>query len=386
MSGCRIVAIIGGTELFGHEKGNIECVKALRDAGALVTVGVTSLKNGGAVRETLVEDGFEVFDIPFGWQWSKTFFLRHPTLVFTNLWRVFRSSMALLRKCRSFEATHVQIGSPLIYSYLAPALWLNRIPLVYRAGDKPPSSDAHVNRFFWKRCMQRADAIVAISQFVQNNIVEIKPSVRTKVFKIYNRAPDWSSEAAVPDADGLRHIVYLGQIAENKGVSLLVEAARMLAAKHKDVVFDFVGGSAYSAEYENELRALVESSGLTSQIRFHGRNNEPITFMKSCILHVAPTLIQEGLGNVVLEAKAAGIPSVVFPTGGLPEMIIHGIDGYVCEGKTVDSLVDGISYFLDDEPRRLRCANAAKQSIDTRFGNDRFVDEWARVYNSVVKI
>ena len=51
--------------------------------------------------------------------------------------------------------------------------------------------------------------------------------------------------------------------------------------------------------------------------------------MRQCEVLVAPSLIEEALGLVVMEAKMAGLPSIVFPSGGLPDGAkFSGPDGF----------------------------------------------------------
>ena len=55
LSNVRVLATINGVELFGHERGNIEVFKALRESGAEVVVGVSSRTHDGVnqVEKTL---------------------------------------------------------------------------------------------------------------------------------------------------------------------------------------------------------------------------------------------------------------------------------------------------------------------------------------------
>ena len=88
---------------------------------------------------------------------------------------------------------------------------------------------------------------------------------------------------------------------------------------------------------------------------------------------------REGFGVVTIEAKQAGIPSVVFPTGALPELIEHGRDGWVCRAVTAEALADGVAYFLSDPERLARAARAARDSL-ARFSRDRFAVAWWSIF------
>ena len=97
-------------------------------------------------------------------------------------------------------------------------------------------------------------------------------------------------------------------------------------------------------------------------------------------IHVCPSLEIEPLSNVVLEAKLCGKPSVVFPTGGLPELIEHRVDGYICQDQTVEALIEGIEYFVTDTNSRLAAGAAARRSLEEKFGEERFRRQWTEVF------
>jgi len=88
---------------------------------------------------------------------------------------------------------------------------------------------------------------------------------------------------------------------------------------------------------------------------------------------------REGFGIVNIEAKQAGIPSVVFPTGALPEIIVHGENGWLCSAPTAAALAEGIEYFLADPDRLERAGRAARVSLEP-FSRERFSEAWWQVF------
>jgi glycosyltransferase involved in cell wall biosynthesis len=380
LAGVRVLALLNGEELFGHERGNLEVFKALRSAGALVRVGVNRKSNGGDVRETLERLGFETFLVPFGCQWSKSFFRKRPRLVLECLANVVRSSRVLRAEIRRFEPTHLHLGNPLAYSYVAPALAWSRVPVVYRAGDAPPA-DSRPNLLIWKSCLRRAQAAVANSDYVRRTMLEALPAIADRTSLIYNKTPevdgaDWPQ----PAQDGMRHVVYVGQISEHKGVRVLLEAARELVGRYPDLVFDLVGGSVYSRPLEEQLQAELRSAGLQQRILMHGMVRDPRPYFAQAVLHVAPSLFEEPAANVVLEAKSQGVPSVVFPSGGLPELITDGVTGRVCREKTAAALIEAITGYLDQPDALARAGEAARWESEDRFSPERFQSAWVNVY------
>ena len=100
--------------------------------------------------------------------------------------------------------------------------------------------------------------------------------------------------------------------------------------------------------------------------------------MQQVDLLVVPSLVNEGLGVVVLEAKRAGIPAIVFPSGGLQETVRTDVDGYVCPSKSAADLEAAIRKVVGDQNRRQRWASAAAESY-ARFDASTMLDQWEQV-------
>jgi glycosyltransferase involved in cell wall biosynthesis len=83
-----------------------------------------------------------------------------------------------------------------------------------------------------------------------------------------------------------------------------------------------------------------------------------------------------------MEAKQAACPSIVFPRGGMPELVADGIEGIVCREATAQSLAGALSRYLEDAALARRHGEAALASLE-RLGVDRFGSSWLKVYRDV---
>lgn len=99
-------------------------------------------------------------------------------------------------------------------------------------------------------------------------------------------------------------------------------------------------------------------------------------------LFVAPSR-QENLPNMVLEAMACGTPCVAFDVGGLPDLINHGINGYLARPFEAKDLCRGISWVLADEIRRLTMANLSREKIVAGFSLKHVVDRYLDLYREL---
>ena len=392
LSSVNVIGLLYNWEVFGQERANIEVFKCLRALGANVVVGVTTMNEGGDVALLLRQLGFETFDLPFGCQWSQQFFRREPWLFPKNLAAVCRCSAILAQQIKDRKCSLLLIGNPLIFSFISLCLMRNRkLPMVYRMGDEPPS-DSKPNLWIWKRCFRRAKVVVANSQFVQRTIASAQADSTNKVRLIYNVAPSASKNgqanidaltAAELDCESLR-VLYVGQISEHKGVSHLLNAALSLCPMNRNLRFDFVGGSLYTVPFEQHLQKQVVAAGLGDRIVFHGRVSDPSDFYQQATVLVVPSLFEEPAANVVLEAKRLGVPAIVYPSGGLPELIQHGITGLICKEKTITSLLQHLQGLLDHPETFRQMKDACLLEYEQRFSEERFHRQWLETVNAVL--
>ena len=373
-----------GFELFGHERSHIEVFKCLRALGADVRVGTVVLESGGAFGRELRSLGFSTFELPFGLQWSLQWLRKHPSLLWRNPAAVVACSRRFWREIQAYQPTHLLLGSPLAYSYLAPAIWLSKQPMIYRSGDAVPT-DSWFNFPIWKNALRHAERVVAISEFVRRSTVAAGID-GNKIGVIYNLAPTSSPEptmAAAPDTSvkaPFPRLIYVGNVSEHKGLIPLMQAIALLRVSWPALQIDIVGGSRWGEEFRGQLMQLIGTLGIERHVSLPGFVTDPAPLYRRAHVHVAPSIWEEPLGNVVVEAKREGLPSVVFPSGGLPEMVRHRVDGVICEEKTPESLAAGIAWLLADEDRLRRMGEAAAQDFSARFGPERFARQWAAVF------
>jgi glycosyltransferase involved in cell wall biosynthesis len=117
-------------------------------------------------------------------------------------------------------------------------------------------------------------------------------------------------------------------------------------------------------------------------VRFLGFHEDVQSLLATAGIHCCPSRKEqrEAFGIVVIEAKQAGIPSVVTPSGALPELITQGEDGWVCREESAEAVAEGIDYFLDAD--RLRRGMAAARASASAYSRDRFERAWHGVFRA----
>ncbi len=124
---------------------------------------------------------------------------------------------------------------------------------------------------------------------------------------------------------GERTILFIGRLVPEKGVQVLLEAFSRIFLQEQELKL-MVGGT---GPYESYLKSRADELGLVGSVEFLGFLNEQQRnqCLKQADVAVFPSLY-EPFGIVALEAMAAQVPVIVSDTGGLSDVVSHGIDGY----------------------------------------------------------
>lgn len=376
----RILALFGARVLFGAERASIETLAALQDQGCEVLCLVRHEAWNDHVPAALAARGLASRKVPFvdGWLkgWRLRIVLRNPIAMVIGNWR-------MLRIAREFQPTHVYAFNHLHVLSCVPALAWMPAPLIYHAHDSPTR-----HRWFWRALwsfvVRRTSRFVAVSRFIAKELqlTNVRPG---QIEVIYCAPPKRvMSQTRGLISEGCRNVVFIGQISEHKGPHLLVEAFRKIAGAYPDSRLFIAGRISEWRGDEWAVRLRDQVAGdplLRDQVVFLGFVEDLPNLLKDCIVLVVPSIWEDPMPLVVTESKEAGLPAVVFPSGGLPELIENGVDGHVCCDKTVAALEHGLRFYLQDPSLARQHGLAARASL-ARFGISDFGRKWLSVFEA----
>lgn len=178
----------------------------------------------------------------------------------------------------------------------------------------------------------RADGVIAISESVKRSLVVSLGVPKERITVIYNGIPLPEAHPATARNESVK-LIYVGRLVPEKGIQNIILALAKLR-NVPDFTFNIVGGG----PHEGALRALVGKYGLADRVKFLGVRQDVPELLSQVDIFVHAPVWEEGFGIAVLEAMAAGCICVCVDRGAIPELITHGVNGYLAAKDDLDAL------------------------------------------------
>ena len=226
-------------------------------------------------------------------------------------------------------------------------------------------------------------AMVASCRFVAVPLLPYSGDRGIRV--VYNGVRRISLPSRPRAADEFR-IGVIGRISPEKGQADFLRAARVLHDSARQCRFVVCGAPLFSdpaaRRYCTELDQLAEDL----PVEFTGWTEHVEGVLATLDLLVVPSAAIDATPRVVLEAFAAGVPVVALASGGIPEIVEHGVTGFLVEERSPEALAFAIRDLLR-EPHLLReAAEKARAKARTEFSLERYRAEMIETIETTLAI
>lgn len=254
------------------------------------------------------------------------------------------------------------------------AAWIARVPRVIVTHHTPelPRRDNAAGRLWWRLAWLTRPEIVYTSE---SDREADGRGGRTHVVYYGIDLERWLHAEHAIDHDG-PVIGTAARLVEQKGLSLLVDAAPAIVGRHPSTLFVIVG----DGDQRPALERLVRDAGLNESFVFTGARSDVERFVSSFDVYALPSYF-EGLCYAVIEAQVAGVPVVATPVGGVAENVIDDVTGKRMVVGDAASLAAAIVWMLDNPAKTRELAAEAKRRAVERYSRDRMVAETVALYD-----
>lgn len=223
-----------------------------------------------------------------------------------------------------------------------------------------------------KMAFKNAQAITAVSQYSASKVEEcfghsaaaIQNGIDTTQFYIKTPINDLN-----PKGKDKTKLLFVGNFSQRKGADLLPKIMQKLG--NNFVLFTTTGlQDTNVAETDN-----IVSIGKLSQL-------ELLEYYNYCDIFLFPTRL-EGLSLTTLEAMACGMPVVTTDCFSMPELVVDGKGGFLCELDKVEKFVESILNIAEDPILRSRFSEFNRQHIENNFSLTKMTDQYIDLYRSL---
>lgn len=175
----------------------------------------------------------------------------------------------------------------------------------------------------------------------------------------------------------VRIITSIGRLEEQKDFQTLLAAYAIVRERVASLPMKIliVG----QGSLRRDLERLAQTLGIADETIFLGWRKDIETVLAITDIFVL-TSIREGLPNVVLEAMAAGKPIVASDVGGIPEVVVNGLTGFLVSPQNVSGFAEAICRLLNDADEAAAMGIRGQIRAREIFTEDRMLSETQHVY------
>lgn len=187
--------------------------------------------------------------------------------------------------------------------------------------------------------------------------------------------------------ENIFQILSVGYLIERKGFEYLIRAMPNVLAEHENARLKIVG----SGPLESKLKSLIYELDLGDQVEIiKNVSDEKLLMMyNSADLFVLPSIVDsqgntEGLGVVLLEAMACGVPVIGSDVGGIPDIIYEGVTGLLIPEKDVFKLFKVIINMIESDDLRKEIGINGNLMVKEKFSWFNIAKYYLKFYNWII--
>ncbi|CAM3754363.1 glycosyltransferase [Rahnella victoriana] len=219
-----------------------------------------------------------------------------------------------------------------------------------------------------KELSMKGHCFIAVSDFIAEKALRLGFDEK-KIIKHYIGL-DVEKVKKRPTISEKKIILHVARLVEKKGTEYLIKALKKVCNVDPDYQLVIIGDGPLAPS----LKSLAEKLDLTKSIQFLGSqpHDRVLELMQQASIFCLPSVTSttgdaEGLGMVLLEAAASGVPTVGTRHGGIPEAMEENITGYLVNERDVNDLAEKLIMLVTDDKKRHAMGDSARKFIEDKF-------------------
>lgn len=293
-----------------------------------------------------------------------------------------------LIKHEKVDIVHLHNPPGTFWGTMAITFARSRIPIIrtehtpYIAGNYPLA-----HRLLHSYLNGRSEKIICVSDHVRKSFIASFPRWKEKFITVHNGIQIDSFRTSLSREEcrtrfklpqEAKIMGTIGRLTTLKNHASLIEALPAIRRQFKSIHLAILG----EGNLKSKLRDLAADFGVSDSVSFLDPTGHIEIFMGALDLFILPSH-REGLPLVVLEAMAAGIPTVASSVGGIPEIISDGNNGYLIHPHNLDEITEKVCELLEDGQRAITFSSRGEETIRAKFSADDMIAETEKLYDKL---
>ena len=309
---------------------------------------------------------------------------RLSTNIFSEL-KAILSLLSLLKRIKPEAVLTFTIKANLYGGLCARLLGLSNIPNITGMGTglSTPGIKSTLIKTLYRIALGRSTLVFCQNSDDKNQLLEEKLlNPITPIQLLPGSGVDLSLfTVSPPSLNTPRRYIFVARILEEKGILHFCEAAKQLQSSERE--FIVLGRE---DEREQNIAAQLNAAHAAGHVIFKGLVDNVNEEVSQAFASVLPSWYREGTPRSLLESLAVGTPIITTNNIGCKEALSEGINGFACEEKNTQSIVDTILK-MECLPKQnyIEMCNNARQLAEDRFDETIVLNQYALAINKQVK-
>ena len=234
-----------------------------------------------------------------------------------------------------------------------------------------------------------SDRVICVSRAVGDFAAETLSVPPRKIRIVYNAAYADPAGCAAKDVEAWRvklgingkHFVIasIASLTANKGHEVLVRAMRQVVEKHENARGLIIG----EGHERDHLESLIDSLDLRGRVFIVGMQGDVAPLLRLAHVLTLCSVNREGLSVALLEGAAAGIPLIGSDLGGIPEVIRHGVNGFLFRPGDSVALARAVERLIEEPESWERMCRQSREIGEMQFSRRRFISTIEGIYEDL---
>ena len=236
----------------------------------------------------------------------------------------------------------------------------------------------------YKKVFEYASKVIVVSRKMEHMLIEMGCPREKLVYNVYGPQPEFLN---VQPTFSKKQFIAIGRFTDKKAPYYTILAFKKALEMHVDAKLIMAGDGQLLNTCKNlvkhlDIEAQMEFPGVITPERYRELLAESIGFVQHSI--TTETGDMEGTPLAVLEASAAGIPVISTNHAGIPDVIINGETGLLCEEHDVNGMAQHMINLLDNPEKTKRIGAAGKINIKLNFSLERHIVSLQDTLKSII--